>query len=180
MAEQKNNPLFIHAIILCVMGGLVTIYGSVDLIKNITARDVMYADARVSSTTGMVRGATRMPTMRRGGGVRGALASARRLQMQGSRMKRILRRFASYGPALIFGIGMLVVGIFMLKRREWARVVGFALFGATALTIIAMMAVKMGSGGGLALPLTSIVLLTFAASKIEWDLMVEKFEAQPA
>ncbi|RME76773.1 MAG: hypothetical protein D6776_00730 [Planctomycetota bacterium] len=100
--------------------------------------------------------------------------------MQGRRMKSVLGRFARYGPALILGIGMIVVGVFVIKEKNWARIVSFALFGAAAMIVVSLMAVRMGSGGGVALPLTAIVLVTFGAAKLEWDLMVENFEPAAA
>jgi hypothetical protein len=174
MAEKKN-PLFVHAIILCVLGGALAIYGSIDMIKGINARDALFADQKARSSTAGLRSATRMPKMSTRGGARGVLSGARRLQMQGSRMKSMMRRFARFGPALILGIGMIAMGVFLFKRKDWARIVSFGLLGAVALSLICVMSAKMGGGGGIALPLISIILLTFAAAKLEWDLMVESF-----
>ncbi|GIW71524.1 MAG: hypothetical protein KatS3mg102_1066 [Planctomycetota bacterium] len=174
MAQSRPNPLFVHAIILCVLGGVLTIYGSIDLIRSFSARDLLYADQRARSQMGSARMLTQAPRM---GSSRNPLQAGRQLMAQGRQVKYVLQRFARYGPALLLGLGTVVVGVFLFKQKEWARIAAFGLLGAIVLSVVCVLAAQMGASGNVALPLVAVVLLSVAAAKLLWDFSVESFAA---
>jgi hypothetical protein len=197
MAEDKENPLLVHAFVLMAVGLAIAVFGAIGIVKNVmagggstaaapaepqqpgkpggAAREVQKKVQDVQRTQQDARALTsfgKRPTI---GGAVSALQAGARLK---DKLAPVLKVILPLG-VLCAGAGMGIMGIFVLQRKDWARYLGFGLLGAT---LVAFIVLQAGTGGlgdrraDIAFPLVAIVVVTLLCAKFLWDLFVEKFE----
>ena len=114
---QRENPLRVHGVAVVVIGVVMLLLGVVG-----TGRSIIYT----------LQSAGRTPSVavpRVGGNPLHAVNSARSMWYQA-------KRYLSMGWLVIAGTATAAAGVGILKRKEWARLLGFggAAFAALAAT----------------------------------------------
>ncbi|MHC4392654.1 MAG: DUF7144 family membrane protein, partial [Planctomycetota bacterium] len=139
MADKPANPLFVHAIMLMIIGLALAAFG---------AKEATVGKFSISSLTRMdreMKSAGRTPKFRapkagKGptGGLRAITQGASQMRQAKNALKRkmrLIKKVVSVGWMLIVGIGMIVMGVFVLKQKNWARIAGFFCLGLSTLFV---------------------------------------------
>lgn len=181
MASGKN-PLFIHAIVLCILSIALIAGGVGDLISGMSG-----GSNKMSVTQGLSKARGLKTAGRQGTGVVKSLGSMKKpttlggvssMLSKGNQVKSLGKsalRFVRMGWFLVLGLITAAIAIFVFKQKNWARIAGFGVLAASLLTGCSVLGVWMGTGTSVPLCIVALVLLAPATSKLLWDLMLEEF-----
>lgn len=81
---------------------------------------------------------------------------------------------------ILVGACVILSGVFVLKRANWARFLGFAMLTAALIYFAFLQSGPAGLGdprNDVVLPIIAMLVVTLLASKFLWDLWVEDLEA---
>jgi len=178
--SDKPNPLFIHGIIVIVVGAVLLGIGAWGTIQSAMSKKPRIGGASQSlSKARMARSragsVVRSPSAlaRKPTSISGGISQARNLAYTGKMIKGYLRM----GWQILLGAGMIAAGIFVMKRKNWARLVGF---GGIAFAVLLFSsyegALVAHPSASVALPLILVVVVAGLSGKPLFDLMIEKFD----
>lgn len=174
--SDKPNPLFIHGIIVIVVGVVILAMGAWGTISTMRrprgAGGAMSGVSRGRMQMSQTRGLGRM-NMRKPTSLGGAMSAANQLKYK----FRLIKRFLGMGWQILLGGGMIAAGIFVLKQKNWARLVGFGGIGFAILMFASYEgALAASPKAGMVLPLILVVVVAGLSAKPLFDLVVEKFD----
>jgi hypothetical protein len=183
MSNAQPNPLKIHSIIILVLGALLITVGIIQMVRGSSGKaprrggasramsEQRAAKGRITGMKSTARSLTKKPKS-----ARDLMNTGRRLKGAKNQVKSLLKTIFGAGMPLLTGLLTVAAGIFMLKRKNWARYVGFTCASATVLGFCSYLGAKAAAPSeGLVLPIILTIVIAGICSKFLWDLMIEEF-----